>query len=436
MIKPAPTTPVVTTTKPLTFTGKELGPPLAEPSSAVHPTSIRFSVSSSDFIEHFQEQKPLLMKAAASTAVFSWRNVNEIFERSDITSKDFKLSYDGIRPKEEYVESYLDVGALRYRLIKPAVYDYLRRGATLIAKKISNEPKVHAFSKRIANYTGRRVVSSAYAAFGTKDSYRCHWDTRDVFAIQLIGRKRWVLYDPTLELPLYSQQSRDYEHLYPCPTEAYLDVILEAGDVLYVPRGWWHNPLPLGEGSFHLALGTFPAYAVDYLSWALNQMPDILPARMSLRDWEHDEDTIADIARHLGTLLRDRENYSRFMDAFVGATRVESPLAIEMFGNAAAGSIDDDVGLRLATDAFHHRLPEGYVLANGTKLNLSEQSQRLMHRIAATPGITLADLVIQFPDLDSHKLRQLVTELCRQDILEFVHQHRRIATPESEFLHS
>lgn len=383
--------------------------------------SIQFSVSSSDFIEQYQEQKPLLMKGAASTANFTWRDVNEIFERSDVASKDFKVSCDGIRPKDEYVESYLDVGTLRHRLIKPAVYDFLRKGATLIANKISNEPKVHAFSKRIADYTGRRVVSSAYAAFGTKDSYRCHWDTRDVFAIQLIGRKRWVLYEPSLEFPLHTQQSRDYEHLYPCPAEPCLDVVLEAGDILYVPRGWWHNPLPLGEGSFHLALGTFPAYAIDYLGWALNQMPDFLPARKSLRDWEQDQETIDEISRHVGAFLSDRDNYTRFMDTFVGATRVESALAIEMFGNVAAGVVDEHTRLRLAADLPPHGLPDRYILANGTKLNLSEQSQRLVHCIAASPGIALADITHRLSDLDAHKLRQLVTDLCRQDILELVH---------------
>lgn len=363
------------------------------------------------------------MKGAASTANFSWRDVNEIFERSDVESKDFKLSYDGIRPKNEYVESYFDVGTLRHRLIKPVVYEFLQKGATLIANKISNEPKVHAFSKPIADYTGHRVVSSAYAAFGTKDSYRGHWDTRDVFAIQLIGRKRWILYEPSLELPLYTQQSRDYEHLYPCPAEHYLDITLEPGDVLYVPRGWWHNPLPLGEATFHLALGTFPAYAIDYLGWIVSQMPDFLPARKSLHNWGQDQQPLSDIADLLGTFLKDKGNYTRFLDAFVGATRVESALSIEVFGNANANHIDDQTGLRLTTDLPPHGLPECYVLANGTRLNLSEQSQRLIHCIATTPGITLADLTLQLSDLDSYKLRELVTSLCRQDILELV-RHR------------
>jgi ribosomal protein L16 Arg81 hydroxylase len=308
----------------------------------------------------------------------------------------------------------------RYRLIKPVLYDYLRRGATLIANKISNEPKVQIFSKSISDFTGRRVISSAYAAFGTKDSFRCHWDTRDVFAIQLIGRKRWILYEPTFESPLHLQQSRDYEHLYPCPSEPYLDVILEAGDILYVPRGWWHNPLPLGEGSFHLAVGTFPAYAVDYVGWVLNRLSDFLPARASLRDWDADERVVASVAQHITSLLADRENYSRFMDAFVGATRVESPLAIEMFGDPAAGHINQSAGLRLAVDAVHQRLPKAYVIANGARVTLSEQSERLICCIVTSPGITLAEIALRLPELNKHRLSQLVTELCRQDVLELV----------------
>ncbi len=52
----------------------------------------------------------------------------------------------------------------------------------------------------------------------------------------------------------------------------------------------------------------------------------------------------------------------------------------------------------------------------------SEQSQRIIHCIAVSPAITLADLTAQLPELDAHKLRQLVTELCRQHVLELVRQ--------------
>lgn len=357
------------------------------------------------------------MKEAFSKEGFSWRDANEIFERCDVASEDFKLAFDGIRPKHEYVESYLDIGTLRHRLIKPVVYDYLRRGATLIANKIANEPKVSHFARAVADFTGRQVVSSAYAAFGSQDSFRCHWDTRDVFAIQLIGRKRWIAYEPSFEAPLFTQQSKDYEHLYPCPGGPYMDFILEAGDVFYLPRGWWHNPLSLGEPTFHLALGTFPAYTVDYLGWVINHMPELLEARRSLSHWEEDRDTLAAVGQHLDAFIKNPDNYHRFLDEFVGSIRVESPLMMEVFGNPAVDSIPERAGLRLSANK-PHGLEMGYFIANGTRLNLDEKGVWLIRRIADRPGISIADLAAQSLGEDTGKLLALVTELCRQDILE------------------
>ncbi|AJY17409.1 MULTISPECIES: JmjC domain-containing protein [Burkholderia] len=380
--------------------------------------SISFSVSPKDFALDYQEKRPLLMKGAVSLRNFSWRDVNEIFERSNVASDDFKLTFDGIRPKSEYIESWWDIGTLRHRLIKPVVYDYLRKGATLIANKIATEPKVNQLSRQLIEFTGRQVVSSAYLAFGERDSFRCHWDTRDVFAIQLIGRKRWVLYEPSLEAPLYMQQSKDYEGLYPCPDTPYMDVMLEAGDLLYLPRGWWHNPLPVGEATFHLAFGTFPAYVIDYLSWAINRMPHLLDARRSLSDWENDKNVLASIGQQFEDFICTRENYRRFLDDRTGAIRIETDLALETLGNPAVSAIPDESRIRLSA----YRPPgrdDRYVIANGTKVNLDDQGATLIRLIVERPGISLGTLISGFANTDADRIRDLVTDLCRQDILEF-----------------
>ncbi|MEO9333898.1 JmjC domain-containing protein [Ectopseudomonas guguanensis] len=379
--------------------------------------SIKFNISRENFRLTYEEKKPVLLKDAVKLDDFSWRDANEIFERANVASGDFKLSFEGIRPKHEYVERYLDIGTLRHRLIKPVVYDYLRKGATLIANKIANEPRVDALARQIAEFTGRQTVTSAYAAFGERDSFRAHWDTRDVFAIQLIGRKRWIVYEPSMELPLYMQQSKDFEQQHPCPEKPYMDFILEAGDIFYLPRGWWHNPLPIGEETFHLAVGTFPAYAIDYAQWALQQLPEFVSARKSLHDWEQDRQTVASLGQHLDAFLNDPDNYRRFMDEFMGATRVESPLAIDLFGNPAGGRLADDVPLRLSANR-PHGLADGYVIANGTKLNLDVTGARLIACIAASPGIRLGEVLGRLSDLDSGKLRSLIQQLCHQDVLE------------------
>ncbi|QBF24910.1 cupin [Pseudomonas tructae] len=379
--------------------------------------SIDFKISASDFIEHYQEKKPLLLKKAVSVEYCSWRDANEIMQWSNVGSSDFKLALGGVLPKHEYVESYMDIGTLRHRLIKPAVYDYLRKGATLIANKISNHPVINRYARQISDFTGRQVVSSAYAAFGTEDSFRCHWDTRDVFAIQLIGRKRWTVYEPSLISPLYTQQSKDYEQQHPCPVQPYMDFILEAGDVFYLPRGWWHNPLPVGEPTFHLALGTFPAFTMDYLSWMLKQLPAFVGARQSLVGWESDRNNLAAVARCISSFVAEPDNYRTFMDEFVGATRVESSLAMEMLGDPNCPVVPDDARVRLCASR-PYGLADNYVIANGTKLKLDEQGGRLINHIAHQPGISLGTLCADFPELDAVALRKLITGLCRQDVLE------------------
>lgn len=379
--------------------------------------SIKFNMSFDDFFENHQEKKPLLIKEALSNNEFSWNDVNEIFDNSDVSSNDFKLSLDGIRPKSEYIESYFDIGILRHRLIKPAIYEHLKNGATLITNKIKSSKKVSHISKQISTFTGRQVVSSAYLSFGNKDSFRCHWDTRDVFAIQLIGRKRWIVYEPSMESPLYTQQSKDYEHEYPCPTSPFMDIVLEPGDVFYLPRGWWHNPLPLGEATFHLAIGTFPAYTVDYLSWLFKRIETFTDLRRSLHIWQHDKEHLSLAGRQLNDLITNPDNYHCFLDEFTGATRVESALALDIFGDPNAGTLSDHFGVRLCTSSCHS-ITDGYIIANGTRLNLDEQSKKIIQHIAKLPNICIGTLIIKLPEIPANKLRKLISQLCHLDILE------------------
>lgn len=196
-----------------------------------------------------------------------------------------------------------------------------------------------------------------------------------------------------------------------------MDFILEAGDVFYLPRGWWHDPLPLGEETFHLALGTFPAYTMDYLGWVMQQMQGFLPARQSMSDWEQDKDRLSVVAAQLQTILGSQENYRRFTDEFIAATRVESPLAIDLFGNPVQDLVSDDIGLRISANR-PHGLSDGYVIGNGSKVNLDQQSLRLIELVVAQPGIRVGKVIATLLDIDSHRLRKLVTDLCRHDVLQ------------------
>ena len=58
--------------------------------------------------------------------------------------------------------------------------------------------------------------------------------------------------------------------------------VLEDGDTLYIPRGWWHEAFPLNEPSLHLTVSLTPPTALDYLGWVMSQLRQHPELRASL----------------------------------------------------------------------------------------------------------------------------------------------------------
>lgn len=370
-----------------------------------------------DFLTNYQDKKPYLFKNIAGIDWFDWLQISQIIERADIISDDFKIAHQGIVEKHHYVESFIEVGMLRHRLIKPAVYNLLQNGATVIANKIINEPAVDHFARQIAQMTNRQTVSSMYVAFGDKDSYKAHWDTRDVFAIQIKGRKRWVIYQPTFPNPLYMQQSKYYEDTHPCPKEPIMDIVLEAGDMLYIPCGWWHNPSPLGEETVHLAIGTFPAFGLDYTEWLSQKLPEILAIRKPLSSWQNDQENIQSLAENIATMIADQANYEQFMQEFIANHRLPSKLNLELLGNNQVSKLPLSATLRLNSTQSYDDDSE-YIIANGTKLDLNSSLKPVLIYIANHPSISVSDILAKFTDLDTDVLQNSLYQLCVNDVLE------------------
>ncbi|MDC5255913.1 cupin domain-containing protein, partial [Acinetobacter baumannii] len=311
---------------------------------------INLNMPYSHFKENYQEKKPFVFKKSIKHNNVSWNDINEIINRCDASSNDFRVSFaDGNVPKEKYIQTYYNIGVLHKKIIKSKFYEFLKNGATVVANNIFDEPKFNDFAKEIAQYTGRQTITSAYIAFGNKDSYRAHWDSRDVFAVQLVGRKRWIIYKPSLELPLYMQQSKDFEADYPCPEEVFMDVILEEGDILYIPRGWWHNPSPLGEPTVHLAIGTFPAFAIDFMTWIFKKLPENYSARIALEDYHSDKEELKRLSEYIRDSIVNEEKYKQFMEDFFTNQRIESRLNIETLGNENINKIPRDKLIRFNT---------------------------------------------------------------------------------------
>lgn len=379
---------------------------------------INFSMEYKEFNENYLYKKPFIFKKALDVSSISWKEINELYQRADPTDWQFKFRKGEIIPKEAYVESFNDVGRIRHRFNKTAVYQYLQDGATMVYNRIDNEPFVDSIAKQIAQFAQAQTVVSGYLAFGSSPSYRNHWDTRDVFAVQLIGKKHWTVSAPNFDMPLYMQQAKDMPHITP-PTTVDMEVILEAGDILYIPRGWWHNPMPMNCETFHLAIGTFPPNGYNYMEWLMKKIPDIQSIRQNFIDWEHDQKNIDNAAQAVTEMMKNQENYQAFMQDFLGNQRTNTAFNMDLFGNAHNQTLPEHCFLRLNSNDCS-TLPQGFLIVNGIKLNVDESSMKFLTILVDKYMISLAEILLFFSVDEEENIKKLVWRLGELDIIEII----------------
>lgn len=284
------------------------------------------------FKKEYMERKYHLVRGAIQDNNFSWESINEILYTADLQSGDTKILLDGKIPESEFIEAYSYVGKPRRKILKPAFYRYMRNGATLVLNRINKTSwSIQDLCNQIAAFSGGQTLANGYFAFAGNGSFGNHWDTHDVFVVQLMGRKRWLLYGPSFELPLSGQTSAAQKA--ECPQQPVFDGYLNEGDVLYVPRGWWHNALPDSGATFHVAIGVHNPRVTDYVSWlGAKKLSEMLEFRHSIFD-EQDIDKVEAAAIKLCSEFSSKENVKLFLSELASSERWVSQFAIEKLGN-------------------------------------------------------------------------------------------------------
>jgi hypothetical protein len=153
-------------------------------------------------------------------------------------------------------------------------------GATVVLQALHHtHPPLAAFCRLLEAELEQPVQTNAYFTPRGSQGLPVHHDTHDVFCLQVAGRKRWLVYEPALELPLRGQH---YRPELGEPGQPVLDLVLESGDTLYMPRGWLHEALTSDEDSLHLTIGVNVYTWLDALRAALDVCTDELELRRSV----------------------------------------------------------------------------------------------------------------------------------------------------------
>ena len=109
------------------------------------------------------------------------------------------------------------------------------------------------------------VHANLYLTPEGAQGFDAHFDTHEVFVLQLEGAKQWRLFGSPRPLPLVDERFDVPKDQLGPPRE----VRLEAGDLLYIPRGFVHEAFTSEQASLHLTVGVNVYRWADLLGEAL-----------------------------------------------------------------------------------------------------------------------------------------------------------------------
>lgn len=180
----------------------------------------------------------------------------------------------------------------------PKVLAEFENGATVVLQGLHlNWTPLARYCRGLEAFLGEPVQANAYLTPRRAQGLPVHHDTHDVFVLQVSGSKRWLVYDPVFELPLKHQRYAEEmgEH-----GPAVLDLVLRAGDTLYLPRGWMHEALTSDEDSLHLTVGVSVHTWIDAFKAALARCEQDVEFRRSVpEDGEGGAELVDRLAEHL-----------------------------------------------------------------------------------------------------------------------------------------
>ncbi len=336
-------------------------------------------------------------RAGRFAHMMPWSRLGEIVSRQRLDFPRLRLVRDG---KPVPLSSYLRrVEGGRQRTIIPRLKSTglareLRSGATLVLDAVDelSEP-VEDLAKGLELFFHERVQVNLYAGWQTSRGFDLHWDDHDVFILQIAGRKRWSVYGQTRPYPLVNdiEKAQKPEH------EPLWEGTLEDGDLLYIPRGWWHVAEPLAEPTLHLTVGIHNRTGLDFLRWLSERLRASETFRQDLPRLASAAERAAHNARLREELLAawDDSAVERFYEELDARAEPRVRLTLPWVATPGAAPPEDSTLVRLlAPRPFRLEAAGGVVEFDsmGQRWRFAEEALPVLRALSERRACTVAEL--------------------------------------------
>jgi ribosomal protein L16 Arg81 hydroxylase len=383
-------------------------------------------IEANTFFDEYWEKRPLVLSGRAPdryAGLFSLADLDHILSSTDLRYPALRLIRNGPDlPTEAYTydlrsRRFVFTGACDAERV---LWEY-QRGATILLQRVERSwAPLAELCRNLEALLHHPVDANAYLTPRSAQGFAAHYDTHDVFILQIAGAKHWRLYDAPLRLPMESQPHSATQLPFGACTH---ECDLQPGDLIYLPRGTGHEALTSDSSSLHITLGVTPHTWADVLVDAVltaahqdERFRESVP--LALR---HTGDEAFSFAEHFSSLLATLSESVR-VDAVLDRLSERFIAARPPLLNGQLAQIDELHHLGLETMVVRrpgviYRListDDGVTLAfHRRKITYPLHMEPTLRYIAAAPPFQVGSI----PHLEPLERMLLVQRLVREGFL-------------------
>ena len=237
-------------------------------------------IDENEFFNTYYDKKFLHIKASTPDKfenLFTWESFSRILNMTSVwSSSSLQLVLDKNRIQPENY-CYPEVDREKNEIFQPQpkkIIEYLNKGATLIANEVDTlDQNVSLVSSILEEKFSSKTQCNIYFSKQGRQGFDVHFDVHEVFAINLIGEKVWNIYEGRLDNPINSEafMSLDKDYVKNNCGKITKKVLMKPGDILYIPRGQFHEALASSDRSMHLSFSVTHLIGHDILSLLFNE---------------------------------------------------------------------------------------------------------------------------------------------------------------------
>ncbi|NIA68203.1 hypothetical protein HBA54_06325 [Pelagibius litoralis] len=209
-------------------------------------------------------------KSARTADIMTLQRLNELMSMTSVWTPETMKLYLDLQPvaPADYctrVPTMQGGGALRPD--PDLVQNWIAKGASVILNDIDAlSPGVRALANDLQTATGGRSQANLYFSMHQHKAFGPHCDVHEVFALHCAGEKIWNIYEGRDEAPVNHPDFKPSDAERARRAGKVIDQVhMKPGDLLYIPRGVYHDALASANGAIHIAFGVTLPKPLDLL---------------------------------------------------------------------------------------------------------------------------------------------------------------------------